>query len=162
MSQVAHDAAPAISPKNVQGQMTRLLDEFVNDTPGATHALLASTDGLKQAFCSHMPVDWADKLAAGFSGIAGMARSVTGPKDTTMPAQQIMIERDDTLFLVTYAGTGSAFNEDGTSVATVLVILARTDANVGAVAFEAGRLVQKFADFMTTPVRARDGQDNGV
>ncbi|MGW7047049.1 roadblock/LC7 domain-containing protein [Streptomyces avermitilis] len=155
-------ATPVISPDEVKGQMTRLLDEFVNDTAGVAHVLLASTDGIKQVICSHMDPDWADGLAAAFSGLAGLAKGVTGPTNKTMPAQQVLIERDDALFLVTHAGTGSAFHKSGDTVATVLVILARTDANIGAVAFSAGRLVQRFAPFMTTSVRARDGRDNGV
>ncbi|MFJ4828745.1 roadblock/LC7 domain-containing protein [Streptomyces sp. NPDC088747] len=154
-------AAPVISPGEAKGQMTRLLDEFVKDTPGVTHTLLASTDGMKQVFCSHMDPDWTDKLAAAFAGLAGLAKGLTGPTDKSMSARQVLIERDDTLFLVTHAGTGSAFNTSGDTVATVLVVLVHTEANIGTVAFSAGRLVQRFAPFMTTPVRAHDGQDNG-
>ncbi|MEU9190125.1 roadblock/LC7 domain-containing protein [Streptomyces sp. NPDC048484] len=165
MSYDTHDAlAPVISPRDVQGQMTRLLDQFVQATPGATHAVLASTDGMRQAFCSPMQVDWVDELAAAFASLAGLARNVTGPKGKgkSEPVRQIMLERDDTIFLVTYAGTGSAFHQDLRTVATVLVVLVRPDANLGNVSYAVGRLVQKFADFMTTPVRERDGQDNGV
>ncbi|QKZ23885.1 roadblock/LC7 domain-containing protein [Streptomyces chartreusis] len=142
--------------------MARLLDEFVSDTVGVTHALVVSRDGLKQAVCSHMDPDWADTTAAAFAGMAGMAKGLTGPTDKQMPPGQILIERDDTLFLVTEAGTGSTFSANGTIVASILVILARTDANTGTVGFEAGRLIQRFAPFMTTPVRARDGQGAGV
>ncbi|MCX4761928.1 roadblock/LC7 domain-containing protein [Streptomyces sp. NBC_01275] len=154
--------APVISPKEVQDQMARLLDELVQDTAGVTHALLASRDGIRQAIPSHMDEDWADELAAAFSGLAGLAKGVTGPTDKQMPAGQILVEREDTLFLVTEAGTGSAFIASGKTVATVLVVLARTDANVGTVAFAAGRLVQRFAPYMTTPVRTRHGQGSGV
>ncbi|MEV6403946.1 roadblock/LC7 domain-containing protein [Streptomyces bobili] len=154
--------APVISPKEIQQQMARLLDDFVEDTAGVTHALLVSRDGMKQAIPTHMDADWADNLAAAFSGLTGLAKGVTGPTDQQMPAGQILIEREDTLFLVTEAGTGSAFHAAGTTVATILVVLARTDANIGTVAFAAGRLVQRFAPFMTTPVRTRDGQGSGV
>ncbi|MEU3982049.1 roadblock/LC7 domain-containing protein [Streptomyces sp. NPDC026672] len=154
--------APVTPPKEVQGQMARLLDDFVNDTAGVTHALLVSRDGLKQAIPSHMDPDWADEVAAAFSGMVGLAKGVTGPTSKKMPAGQILIERDDTLFLATEAGTGHAFALNGKAVATILVVLARTDANVGTVAFSAGRLVQRFTPFMTTPVRTRDGQGPGV
>ncbi|MFG2964918.1 MULTISPECIES: roadblock/LC7 domain-containing protein [unclassified Streptomyces] len=159
---MTYDVPSVISPKEVQGQMTRLLDEFVKDTVGVTHALLASREGLKQAVVSHMDGDWADEVAAAFSGLVSLARGVTGPSDTQMPADQVLIERDDTLFLATEAGTGRAFHEDGQAVATILVVLVRTDANIGTVAFAAGRLVQRFAPFMTTPVRGREGQGPGV
>ncbi|MDQ0990732.1 roadblock/LC7 domain-containing protein [Streptomyces sp. V3I7] len=162
---MAYDAtgsSTVLTPQAVQGQMTRLLDEFVADTAGVTHVLLVSTDGMKQAICSHMDPDWADGLAAAFSGIAGLAKGITGRTDEMMPARQVLIERDDTLFLVTHAGAGSTFSSSGDVVATVLVVLTVPDANIGSVAYSAGRLVQRFAPFMTTPVRTRTGQDSGV
>ncbi|WP_258574343.1 roadblock/LC7 domain-containing protein [Streptomyces shenzhenensis] len=159
---MTYDMPAVISPQEIQGQMTRLLDEFVKDTTGVTHALLAARDGLKQVVVSHMDADWADEVAAAFSGVASLARGVTGPTKKKLPAGQVLIERDDTLFLATEAGAGSAFHSEGKTVATILVVLARTDANIGTVAFEAGRLVQRFAPFMTTPVRVHDGQDAGV
>jgi predicted regulator of Ras-like GTPase activity (Roadblock/LC7/MglB family) len=156
-------AAPVIpSPREVQGQMSRLLDEFVEDTTGVTHALLVSRDGLKQAVVSRMDGDWADEVAAAFSGVMGLAKGVKGPTDKSMPAGQVLIERADTLFLATEAGVGSAFSDSGTAVSTILVVLARPDANIGAIGFDAARLLQRFAPFMTTPVRARDGQGAGV
>ncbi|MFF4256687.1 roadblock/LC7 domain-containing protein [Streptomyces sp. NPDC001663] len=159
---MTYDSPTVTSPKDVQEQMTRLLDEFVKDTTGVTHALLVARDGLKQAVVSHMDEDWADDVAAAFSGVMSLARGVTGPTNKKMPASQVLIERDDTLFMATEAGEGSAFHSDGNTVATILVVLTRTDANIGTVAFAAGRLVQRFAPFMTTPVRVRDGQDAGV
>ncbi|MER6187691.1 roadblock/LC7 domain-containing protein [Streptomyces sp. NPDC001652] len=160
---MAYDTtSPLISAKEVQDQLSRLLEEFVEDTPGVTHALLASRDGLKQAVVSYMDPDWADEVAAAFSGMAGLAKGVTGPTSKQEPAGQILIERDDALFLATEAGAGSAFTSNGTTVATILVVIVRTDANVGTVAFAAGRLIQRFAPFMTTPVRTREGQDAGV
>ncbi|MDH6221491.1 roadblock/LC7 domain-containing protein [Streptomyces pseudovenezuelae] len=161
---MTHDstAVSVHSPKVVQGQVTRLLDEFVKDTAGVTHALLVTREGLKQASVSHMEDEWADKVAAAFSGVASLAHGTKGPTDKTMPASQVIIERPDTLFLMTEAGTGSAFNDTGETVSTILVVLARPDANLGAVGYAAGHLVQRFAPFMTTPVRTRDGQDAGV
>lgn len=160
---MAYDTtSPLLSAKEVQGQLSRLLEEFVDDTPGVTHALLASRDGLKQAVVSHMDPDWADEVAAAFSGMAGLAKGVTGPTSKQQPAGQILIERGDALFLATEAGAGSAFTSNNTTVATILVVIVRTDANVGTVAFAAGRLIQRFAPFMTTPVRTHQGQDAGV
>lgn len=154
--------ASAPSPDAIKGQMTRLLDDFVTSTVGVSHALLGSRDGLKQVFSSHMDPDWADELAATFSGMAGLSKGVTGPTGKQLPAQQILLERDDVMFLVTNAGVGSTFNKSGKTVATVLVVLAATDANIGAVAFEIGRLVTRFAPFMTTLVRDRDADAEGA
>ncbi|MFF4051952.1 roadblock/LC7 domain-containing protein [Streptomyces chartreusis] len=161
MTRDASLSATPAPPEQVKGEMTRLLDEFVKDTAGVTHALLASRDGMKQVVPSHMTTDshinWVDEMAAAFSGMAGLAKGVSGPNGDKLPVRQVLIERDDTLFLLVEAGVGAAFTTSGTSVATVLVVLTRTDANMGTVAFATGRLVQRFAPFMTTPVRARDG-----
>lgn len=153
---------PPASPEEVRGQMARLLEQFVQDTPGVTDAMLGSRDGIKQVWCSHMDADWVDELAAAFSGMTALARGIKGPMGAQLPPQQVLVERDDTLFLLTDAGVGKAFNKSGTTVATVLGVLARSDANIGAVAFDIGRLVARFAPFMTTPVRARDGQDGSA
>ncbi|TQJ37975.1 putative regulator of Ras-like GTPase activity (Roadblock/LC7/MglB family) [Streptomyces sp. SLBN-115] len=161
MAHDMHDTGSAVSADTVRGQISRLLEEFVKDTPGATDALLASRDGLPQVFCSHMEIGWVDQLAAAFSGMAALAKGVAGPMGAQLPARQVLIERDDALFLLTDAGTGHAFNKSGGTVPTVLVVLARTDANIGTIAYSVGRLIQNFAPFMTTPVRARHGQDGG-
>lgn len=132
---MTHDvnaAAPVISPEEVKEEMTRLIDEFVEDTPGVTHALLASRDGMKQVVPTHMlsakaDEDWADELAAAASGLAALAKGAKGPTGDKRPVQQILIERDDALFLLTEAGVGSAFTENGRSVATVLMVLTRTE-----------------------------------
>jgi hypothetical protein len=58
----------------------------------------------------------------GAAGSASEAKGVTGPTTEKMPAGQILIEREDTLFLVTEAGTGSAFHADGKRVATILSV----------------------------------------
>ncbi|MEU9168519.1 roadblock/LC7 domain-containing protein [Streptomyces sp. NPDC048420] len=145
--------------------MTGLLDEFVKDTTGVTHAVLASRDGIKQVHPSHMTskadIDWLDELAAAASGLMSLAKGTTGPTGDKRPVQQLLIERSDSLFLLTEAGVGNAFTDSGKSVATVLLVLAATDANMGQVAYETGRMVQRFAPFMTTPIRLL-GQVDGV
>ncbi|MEU9270036.1 roadblock/LC7 domain-containing protein [Streptomyces sp. NPDC048251] len=159
---VSTELPPASTDEQVREQLVRLLEQFVRDTPGVTDALLGSRDGMKQVWCSHMAVDWVDELAAAFSGLTALAGGVKGPMGAQLPPQQVLVERDDALFLLTDAGVGNSFNKNGASVATVLGVLTRSDANIGAVAFDIGRLVKRFAPFMTTPVRARDGQDGGA
>lgn len=153
VKRTAPDLAPAALPPEIQGQMTRLLDDFVADTAGVVNALLVSRDGLKQAWDTKMATDWADRLAAGVCGLAALARDIEGHTGGKAPVQQVLVEREDTLFLITHAGQGHAFTGTGRTVATVLVILAEVDANVGTIGFEAARLVRRFDAFMTTPVR---------
>ncbi|MFC3352103.1 roadblock/LC7 domain-containing protein [Streptomyces echinoruber] len=143
-----------------QGRMAWLLDRFVAHTPGVTHALLASRDGIKLLY-SEMTRDPADAMAAAVSGLSSLAANLTGPTGGKLAPRQIIIERDDCLFFVTSAGTSSAFtNHPGNTrgvVDTVLGVIARPDADVGNIGFEMDRLVQRFASHMVTAVRQDDG-----
>ncbi|MBV9026909.1 MAG: roadblock/LC7 domain-containing protein [Streptomycetaceae bacterium] len=138
--------------------MEWLLDTFVSKVPGVTHALLVSRDGLT-LLASGMDKDWADTMAATVSGHASLAQGTPGPKGGRLPAQQIMIEREDCLFFIMSSGTGqrSAFtSQPGTcqgTVDTVLGVLAEPDADGGTVGYEMGRLITAFAQHMHTPIR---------
>ncbi|MFD4258724.1 roadblock/LC7 domain-containing protein [Streptomyces sp. NPDC058534] len=136
--------------------MAWLLRQFAADVPGVTHAVLLSRDGLR-LLDSDVDKDWADELSAAISGVASLAANITGPSHQKRPARQVIIERDDCLFFVQSAGRSAAFdnrpgNERG-EVETILAVIATTDADAGAVGFEMGRLVAKFAPYMLIPVR---------
>ncbi|GAV38300.1 roadblock/LC7 domain-containing protein [Streptomyces acidiscabies] len=155
-----HDTSALLTSEQSKGQMTRLIDSFVEQTPGVDRVVLASRDGLKQVTSSKMDENWADEIAAAFSGIVSLARGVTGPTSKLMNANQILIEREDTLFLAISAGIGQ--DQDGKSVDTILVVLANPSANIGAVGYAMVRLAQKFGPFMTTPVRERALPEDGA
>ncbi|CAM5550205.1 roadblock/LC7 domain-containing protein [Streptomyces purpurascens] len=140
--------------------MAWLLRQFASDTPGVTHAVLLSRDGLRLVD-SDVDKDWADELSAALSGVASLAANITGPTHKKRPARQVIIERDDCLIFVQSAGRSAAFdnhpgNERG-EVDTILAVIATTDADAGTVGFEMGRLVQKFAPYMLIPVRVGTG-----
>ncbi|CAL9412182.1 roadblock/LC7 domain-containing protein [Streptomyces sp. enrichment culture] len=140
--------------------MAWLLRQFASDTPGVTHAVLLSRDGLR-LLDSDVDKDWADELSAALSGVASLSSKVTGPSHKKRPARQVVIERDDCLFFVQSAGRSAAFdnhpgNERG-EVDTVLAAMATTDSDAGLVGFEMGRLVHKFAPYMKIPVRVGTG-----
>jgi predicted regulator of Ras-like GTPase activity (Roadblock/LC7/MglB family) len=156
--------APA-SETTASGQrdnMAWLLRQFASETPGVTHAVLLSRDGLR-LLDSDVDKDWADELSAALSGVASLAEHVTGPSHKKRPARQVVIERDDCLFFVQSAGRSAAFdnhpgNERGV-VDTILAVVTTTDADAGTVGFEMGRLVQKFAPYMLIPIRVgTDGE----
>ncbi|MDI3421897.1 roadblock/LC7 domain-containing protein [Streptomyces luteolus] len=140
--------------------MVWLLRQLAADVPGVTHAVLLSRDGLR-LLDSDVDKDWADELSAAISGVASVAANTTGPSHKKMPARQVIIERDDCLFFVQSAGRSAAFenhpgNERG-EVDTILAVIATTDADAGAVGFEMGRLIQRFAPYMLIPVRVGTG-----
>ncbi|MGC5039947.1 roadblock/LC7 domain-containing protein [Streptomyces sp. DT190] len=154
--------APA-SETTASGQrdnMAWLLRQFASETPGITHAVLLSRDGLRLVD-SDVDKDWADELSAALSGVASLAANITGPTHKKRPARQVIIERDDCLVFVQSAGRSAAFdnhpgNERG-EVDAILAVIATTDADAGTVGFEMGRLVQKFAPYMLIPVRVGTG-----
>ncbi|MGJ5751508.1 putative regulator of Ras-like GTPase activity (Roadblock/LC7/MglB family) [Streptomyces puniciscabiei] len=156
--------APA-SEATASGQrenMAWLLRQFASETPGVTHAVLLSRDGLR-LLDSDVDKDWADELSAALAGVASLAANITGPTHKKRPARQVVIERDDCLFFVQSAGRSAAFeghpgSERGV-VDTVLAVITAMDADAGTVGFEMGRLVQKFAPYMQIPVRVGTGDE---
>ncbi|MEU4659499.1 roadblock/LC7 domain-containing protein [Streptomyces sp. NPDC023723] len=132
------------------------MQQFAADTPGVTHAVLLSRDGLRLVD-SGVDKDWADELAAAICGVASIAANITGPTSARRPAGQVIIEREDCLFFVHSAGSSSAFPHHPGNVRgvvdTILAVVTTADADVGAVGFEMGRLVDRFAPYMDIPVR---------
>ncbi|MEU1296083.1 roadblock/LC7 domain-containing protein [Streptomyces sp. NPDC005840] len=150
----------ATTASGQRDDMVWLLRQFASETQGVTHAVLISRDGLR-LLDSDVDKDWADELAAAFSGVASLAANITGPTHKKRPAGQVIIERDDCLFFVQSAGRSAAFdnhpgNEHG-EVDTVLAVIAIRDADAGTVGFEMGRLVAKFSPYMVIPVRVGTG-----
>ncbi|MEV3973325.1 roadblock/LC7 domain-containing protein [Streptomyces sp. NPDC050698] len=152
--------ASATTTSGQRNSMVWLLHQFASETPGVTHAVLLSRDGLR-LLDSDVDKDWADELSAALSGVASLAANITGPSHKKRPAQQVIIERDDCLFFVQSAGRSAAFdNHPGAErgeVDTILAVIATRDSDAGTVGFEMGRLVAKFAPYMVIPVRVGTG-----
>ncbi|WP_031103929.1 roadblock/LC7 domain-containing protein [Streptomyces sp. NRRL S-146] len=161
MNNVTGDApASETTASGQRDNMAWLLRQFASETPGVTHAVLLSRDGLR-LLDSDVDKDWADELSAALSGVASLAEHVTGPSHKKRPARQVVIERDDCLFFVQSAGRSAAFDNhpgnEGGVADTILAVVTTTDADAGTVGFEMGRLVQKFAPYMLIPVRVGTG-----
>ncbi|MFJ2240976.1 roadblock/LC7 domain-containing protein [Streptomyces sp. NPDC087859] len=136
--------------------MAWLLREFVNEVAGATHAVLASRDGVA-LLDSDIDRDWADELAAAVCGLASLGGSITGPRHEKHLPRQIIIERPDSLIFIQFAGRSTAFgSHNGIGqqfVDTVLCVVTTPEADAGTVGFEMGRLVTAFEPHMLTPAR---------
>lgn len=142
--------------------MAWLLNRFVEVTPGVTHAVLLSRDGIK-LLDSEVDKDWAESLAAAMSGVASLTANVTGPSSQKMEPLQVVIERPDCFFFVQSAGRSKNFENvpgilPGQFVDTVLCVIATPGADVGSVGYETGQLIGRFAEFMNVSVR-RAGDD---
>ncbi|MGW5063352.1 roadblock/LC7 domain-containing protein [Streptomyces sp. NPDC004096] len=149
--------------KDATTDMAWLLRDFATTVPGVTHALLLSRDGLK-LLDSGLDRNWADELAAAFCGLASLTHNITGPTRKKRPTQQILFERDDALFFLQSAGRSAAFEATlgmrPKEVDTVLGVISRPDAEAGTVGFEMERLINRFAPYMTIPVRHPAASDD--
>ncbi|MFJ9719938.1 roadblock/LC7 domain-containing protein [Streptomyces sp. NPDC101213] len=152
-----HDTNTAPGESAPTDRLSWLLNRFTDTVPGVSHAVLLARDGLKLLH-SDMHQDWADKLAAAFSGLASLAQNIPGPLNGKLPPQLLIIEREDALFFLQSSGTSALFknhpgNQRGT-VDTLLGVIAQPDAAVGTVGYEMAHLIDQFAPYMATPVRA--------
>ncbi|MEV5605549.1 roadblock/LC7 domain-containing protein [Streptomyces sp. NPDC052299] len=142
-----------------QDDMAWMLQQFVAETAGVTHAVLLSRDALR-LLDSGIEKDWADQLSAAVGGLASLAASIPGPNTTRSPAGQIIVERGDCLLFVQSAGRSALFESlPGGAVDTILAVVAAPNAEVGAIGFAMGRLITKFASYMLIPVRADVGAE---
>jgi uncharacterized protein len=70
------DEGPA-QPRNPQ-EFDWLINNFVQTTPGVTHALIVSSDGLALIASTGLSADTADPLSAMTSGLISLGNSIAG------------------------------------------------------------------------------------
>ncbi|MBC9724975.1 roadblock/LC7 domain-containing protein [Streptomyces sp. TRM68367] len=137
--------------------MGGLLKDFVQNVRGVTHALLISRDGLNLVD-SEIHKDFSDRWAATLGTLASLCESIPGPTGGSKGLKLAVVEREDALIFASIAGTSAAFpNQPGNTlgvVDTVLAVIAEPDADAGAVGYEMGILVDRFASYMVEPVRS--------
>lgn len=114
-----------------------LLDRLQHATPGVSHAIAVSSDGLLIAKTQHLDRDSADHMAAFTSGESsltnGFAR-VMGQE----PVSQTTIEMRDGYVIIMTIGDGS-----------ILTVLATTDCDTGQVAYEMACLINSVGPALT-------------
>lgn len=114
---------------------TRTLDwfvaKFVRDVPGASHAILVSSDGLLMASSSRLSTDHADQMAAVTSGLASLA-SGAARLFKAGNVRQSIIEMEDAFLLVMGVGDGS-----------YLAVLTSVSCDIGQVGYEMAVLVDR-------------------
>jgi uncharacterized protein len=119
-----------------------LVGNFARATPGVSHALVVSADGLPVAVSERLERARADQLAAISSGLAsltvGASRCFSGG-----PVKQTVVEMDRGFLFVMAISDGSC-----------LAVLAASSCNVGVVAYEMTVLVTRAGDVLTPSLRA--------
>lgn len=114
-----------------------LLDNFAASTPGVTHALIVSSDGLPLVTTGGMGADLADPLAAMTSGIISLGNNIAA-KVGEPGCDQVMLKFPGDHYLFMSIGSLAGF-----------AVLVADGANLGVVAHQLAQLVDAVGHVLT-------------
>ncbi|QMU76215.1 roadblock/LC7 domain-containing protein [Streptacidiphilus sp. PB12-B1b] len=120
-----------------------LLENLLEKTPGARHALVLSRDGLKLCLTSGLSVDQADQLAAIASGIQSLSHGASVEfGDGTGGVRQSMTEFHGGILFIVEAGVGAH-----------LAVIADDDADAGVVGHNMNELIEQIGEHLRAEPR---------
>ncbi|MFC1418241.1 roadblock/LC7 domain-containing protein [Streptacidiphilus cavernicola] len=120
-----------------------LLENLLEKTPGARHALVLSRDGLKLCLSSGLSVDQADQLAAIASGIQSLSHGASIEfGDGSGGVRQSMTEFHGGLLFIVEAGVGAH-----------LAVIAEDEADAGVVGHNMSELVEQIGAYLRAEPR---------
>jgi predicted regulator of Ras-like GTPase activity (Roadblock/LC7/MglB family) len=123
--------------------LTWMLESLVEQTAGATHALVLSRDGLKLCHTSGLSIDQADQLSAIAAGVQALSQGASVEfGDGTGGVRHSMTEFHGGILFIVEAGEGAH-----------LAVLAAEDADVGLIGHRMNELVEQIGAFLTSPPR---------
>jgi len=125
-----------------KGEYDWLVARFVNETPGVSHAILVSADGLPMACSEHLPADRAEQMAAVASGMASLASGAARLFQGGQVLQSV-IEMELGYLLLMSVGDGSH-----------LAALTSTESDIGQVGYEMAVLVDRVGKVLAAGARA--------
>jgi len=118
-----------------------LVDNFARSTPGVTHALIVSSDGLPLITSADLAPDLADPLAAMTSGIISIGNNIAGQVGEP-GCEQVMLKFPSGHFLFMGIGNLAGF-----------AVLVEEGANLGVVGHQMARLVDSVGHLLTPQLR---------
>ncbi|MDH3684402.1 MAG: roadblock/LC7 domain-containing protein [Acidimicrobiia bacterium] len=119
-----------------------LVNNFVEQVPGVSEAVVVSSDGLPIAASSGLDRDGVDRFSAVASGLIGLAYGAAG-RFGGGAVTEVIIEMENAFLFVTGISDGSLF-----------ATMAESNCDVGLVAYEMAVLVEKTGDVLTPELRA--------
>ncbi|HEY8451910.1 MAG: roadblock/LC7 domain-containing protein [Micromonosporaceae bacterium] len=125
-----------------QQDMSWLLANFVDETPGVAHAIAVSSDGLLLAASRDLPRDRADQLAAVTSGLVSLTQGAARLLEAGNVLQNVVEMDGGFLFLMSIS--------DGSALAA----LAARNCDVGQVGYEMALLVERVGNALSPVPRA--------
>jgi predicted regulator of Ras-like GTPase activity (Roadblock/LC7/MglB family) len=117
------------------------LTEFARSTPGVTHALVVSGDGLQLSSTDRLDAGLADQLAAVTSGLVSLSRSVARTFQAE-PMHQTIIEMAGGYLFVTPVSNASA-----------LAVLTTPQCDIGMIGYEMTLLAERARHALTPAPR---------
>ncbi|MER8000673.1 roadblock/LC7 domain-containing protein [Streptomyces sp. NPDC095613] len=127
----------------VDDKLNWLLENLLQRTPGARHALVLSRDGLKLCRTPELSVDQADQLAAIAAGIQSLAHGASVEfGNGEGGVRSAMTEFYGGLLLIVEAGDGAH-----------LALVADEDSDVGLVGHNMSELVEQLGEHLIAPPR---------
>ena len=118
-----------------------VVDNFAASTPGVSHALIVSADGLPLITAGGMSPDLADPLAAMTSGIISLGNNIAA-KVGQAGCEQVMLKFPSGHFLFMSIGSLAGF-----------AVLAQAGANLGVIAHQMAQLVDTVGHLLTPQLR---------
>jgi predicted regulator of Ras-like GTPase activity (Roadblock/LC7/MglB family) len=131
---------PTVSPQEPK-DFGWLLDNFAASTPGVTHALIVSSDGLALISAGGMSPDVADPLAAMTSGVISLGNNIAS-RVGEAGCEQVMLKFPNGHFLFMSIGNLAGF-----------AVLVQQGANLGVVAHQMAQLVDAVGHVLTPQLR---------
>lgn len=129
-------------------KLSWLLENLLERTPGARHALVLSRDGLKLCHTSGLSTDQADHLAAIAAGMQSLAHGASMEfGDGAGGVRQAMAEFYGGLLFIIEAGAGAH-----------LAVIAAEDADPGLTGHNMNELVEQIGEHLSVGVRTAEPQ----
>jgi uncharacterized protein len=119
-----------------------LVTNFVDRVPGASEAVVVSSDGLPLAASSGLGRETADRFAAVASGLIGLAYGAAG-RFGGGAVTEVIVEMERAFLFVTGISDGS-----------LLAVMAEHGCDVGRIGYEMAVLVDKAGAVLTPALRA--------
>ncbi len=119
-----------------------LVNNFVEQVPGVSEAVVVSSDGLPIATSAGLDRDAVDRFAAVASGLIGLSYGAAD-RFGGGAVTEVIIEMEHAFIFVTGISDGS-----------LLAVVADASADIGLVAYEMAVLVDKAGETLTPELRA--------
>lgn len=126
-----------------ESELDWLLDDFVDRVPGASSAVVVTTDGLVLVVSAEVQGESADQLAAITSGLASLSDGAA-QFFAAGGVRQLIVEMDQGFLFVARVSDGS-----------VLAMMCESDCDIGLIGYEMSLLIGRIGNVLTPELRAR-------